>query len=155
MAAHGRYVLLYNIIGYIERRHIHQVCIDIHTVFWQLYIVVLVRVCILVLCDLRNVKLVPFFAFSIFGRTAAWTGPVLTLTAPLLHQVPLSAWLSALAAFLGQDNEPSPERTVGLLFQGTTLVALDDQAGVPPNVGDLLSLMAAAASAPCQWLYVG
>lgn len=60
-----------------------------------------------------NVKLVPFFAFSIFGR-----------------QVPLSAWLSALAAFLG-----------------TTLVALDDQAGVPPNLGDLLSLMAAAASA--------
>lgn len=60
-----------------------------------------------------NVKLVPFFAFSIFGR-----------------KVPLSAWLSAVAAFLG-----------------TTLVALDDQAGVPPNVGDLLSLMAAAASA--------
>ncbi|CAJ1358685.1 unnamed protein product [Effrenium voratum] len=60
-----------------------------------------------------NVKLVPFFAFSIFGR-----------------EVALSAWLSALAALLG-----------------TTLVALDDQAGVPPNVGDLLSLMAAAASA--------
>ena len=60
-----------------------------------------------------NVKLVPFFAWSIFGRA-----------------VPLSAWLSALAAFLG-----------------TLLVAMDDAAGVDPNVGDLLSLLAAAASA--------
>ncbi|CAE7026307.1 unnamed protein product [Symbiodinium microadriaticum] len=60
-----------------------------------------------------NVKLVPFFAWSIFGRA-----------------VPLSAWLSALAAFLG-----------------TLLVAMDDAAGVDPNIGDLLSLLAAAASA--------
>ena len=60
-----------------------------------------------------NVKLVPFFAWSIFGRA-----------------VPLSAWLSALAAFLG-----------------TLLVAMDDAAGVDPNVGDVLSLLAAAASA--------
>jgi len=60
-----------------------------------------------------NVKLVPFFALALFGRA-----------------VPLSAWLSALAALIG-----------------TGLVAGDGAGGVPPNVGDALSVAAASASA--------
>lgn len=60
-----------------------------------------------------NVKLVPFFAFAVFGR-----------------EVPLTAWLLAAAALLG-----------------TFLVAGDGATGVPLNIGDVLSLAAAAASA--------
>merc|ERR1711956_13960 len=46
------------------------------------------------------------------------------------RKIPLSAWLSASAA-----------------LAGTALVAGDGAAGVPPNIGDLLSIAAASASA--------
>lgn len=78
-------------------------------------------------------------ALGLLYTTAQRSGLLLYLNVKLVpffalalfgRHVPFSAWLSALAALLG-----------------TCLVAGDGAGGVPPNVGDALSVAAAAASA--------
>ncbi|CAE8606487.1 unnamed protein product, partial [Polarella glacialis] len=78
-------------------------------------------------------------AVGLLYTTAQRSGLLLYLNVKLVpffafflfaRAVPQTAWLAALAALLG-----------------TFLVAGDDKAGVPPNVGDVLSVLAAAASA--------